>query len=290
MSIISIPGFSEPFSSISHLIAAGLSLIASFFLLYRGRGNNSRVIGLIIYSFCLVLLFSLSGVYHLLEKGYTANYVLKILDYSAIFTLISGTITPIHIILFRGLNRWLVLLIVWTLSITGLTLTAVFFKEIPEWLSLTFFLSLGWFGLFTIWSIYKVHNKSLMTYIIVGGLFYTLGAVIEFIRWPVLAEGIVGPHEIFHLFVVLGALFHWKLVYKIATYPISSRITIIVKEFPNNNFKASATSEHVFFEGSSLEEIKTKVMEWVESNFHKEMKPERVNFKYFKEENIILDK
>jgi channel protein (hemolysin III family) len=289
MDIISIPGFSEPFSSISHLLAALASLISTFILLYRGRGNISRIIGLLIYCFCLVLLFSLSGVYHLLEKGFQANYVLQILDYSAIFTLISGTITPIHVILFRGLNRWLVLTIVWTLAITGLTLTAIFFKEIPEWLSLTFFLGLGWFGLFTIWSIYKVHNKSLMTYIIVGGLFYTFGAVIEFVRWPVLVDGIVGPHEIFHLFVILGAYCHWKLVYRISTFPISSRITIIVKEFPNNIFKASATSEHIHFEGSSVEEIKSKVMDWIEQEFHHEMKPERVNFKYFKEENILVN-
>ena len=288
MTITPIPGFSEPFSSISHLLMAVIFLILSFYLVYKGRGNPGRVIGLLIYSFCLVFLFSMSGVYHLLEKGYTANYVLQILDYSAIYTLISGTITPIHTILFKGIHRWLILTVVWTLSITGLTLTAVFFQSIPEWLTLTFFLGLGWFGLFTVYSIYKVHNKALISYIVIGGLFYTIGASFEFFRWPILIDGIIGPHEVFHIFVILGALAHWKLVYRIASYPISSRVTIIVKEFPNNDFRASATSEHVEFQGSSIDDVKTQVMDWINKTFHKDMKPERVTFKYFKEENIQI--
>lgn len=231
----------------------------------------------------------MSGVYHLLEKGETASYVLQILDYSAIFTLIAGTITPIHLILFRGLHRWLVLFVVWTLAITGLTLTAVFFKDMPEWLTLSFFLILGWFGLFTIWGIYKVHSKKLMTNIILGGLFYTIGAVFEFLRWPVLIEGIIGPHEIFHVFVILGALSHWRLVYKIAKYPISKKITILVTEYPNNKFEAHATSEHKHFFGDSEESIKAQVLEWVEEKFHHEMKPEEVCFKYSRSEKINLN-
>ena len=288
MNIVAIPGFSEPFSSISHLLSAFGFFIASYFLIYRGRGNTSRVVGLVIYSFCLVFLFSMSGVYHLLEKGELASFVLQILDYSAIFTLIAGTITPIHIILFRGLHRWLVLCIVWTLAITGLTLTAVFFKDLPELVTLSFFLILGWFGLFTIWGIYKVHNRKLMVNIIIGGLFYTTGAVFEFFRWPILIEGIVGPHEIFHVFVVIGAIFHWKLIYKIAKYPISLKITINVIEYPNNQFIATANSEHKIFSGDSIESIKKQTLNWIDEKFHNDMKPKEILFNFNKSEKVII--
>lgn len=289
MIIYSIPGFSDPFSSISHLFMAVVFFILSFYLIFKGRGNTGRVIGLSIYCFCLIFLSCMSGVYHLLDKGYTARYVLQILDYSAIFTLIAGTITPIHLILFRGLNRWLVLFIVWSLAITGLTFTAVFFKSIPEWLSLSFFLGLGWFGLYTTYSIYKIHNRELVKYIVLGGAFYTIGAIIEFIRFPIIVSGIIGPHEIFHIFVFLGALSHWVLIYKIAGFPISKKIIILVKCFPDGKFEAKATSEHIYFFGTSKQEIKTRALEWVKKEFHDEMKPNLVTFKYFDEERIDVN-
>ena len=290
MAIIPIPGFSEPFNSISHITSAVVAFISTFFLIYRGRGNSRRVIGLLIYSFCLVFLLSMSGVYHILEKGFTANYVLKILDYTGIYALIAGTYTPIHLILFRGIYRWSVLLLVWFFSIVGITLTAIFFKDIPEWLSLIFFLSMGWIGLYSMWNIYRVHSKKLVIYLIVGGLAYSLGAIIEFIGWPILITGIIESHEIFHIFVIIGALIHWKLIYEIARYPISSKIKIIVKEFPGNIFYAEATSEHAFFKASSMTEIKELVLQWIDKEFHHDMTPNLVNFKYFKEENIILKK
>lgn len=286
--ITPIPGFSEPFSSISHLSGAVISFIATFFLIFRGRGNNGRVIGLVIYSFTLVFLLSMSGVYHLLQKGFTANYVLQILDHVGIYCLIAGTFTPIHLILFRGLHRWLILMIIWTLAITGLTLTAIYLHEIPEWLSLSFFLGLGWIGLFSMYNIYKIHSKKLVKYITFGGLAYTIGAVIEFINPPHLINNVIGPHEIFHVFVLIGAFYHWKLVYKISKFPISSKIIIMIREYPNNKFTAEATSEHAYFESDSQEDVKKQVMTWIENKFHNDMQPKLVNFKYFKEENIYL--
>ena len=230
----------------------------------------------------------MSGVYHLLEKGGAANYVLRILDYTGIYGLIAGTFTPVHLILFRGLHRWLILAIVWTLAITGLTLTAIFFDDIPHWLSLSFFLGLGWMGFLTFWFMYKLHSKKLVFYLISGGLFYTIGAICEFLNWPIIREGIVGAHEVFHIFVILGALMHWLLIYKIAKFPISSQINILVTEYPNNQFIAKALSEHLEFSANSLDELKNKVMSWVDQSYHQEMRPGHINFKYTKEEIINL--
>jgi len=290
MDIIAIPGFSEPFSSISHLGSAGLSLIAAFLLVYRGRGNSGRVLSLLIYSFSLIFLFSMSGVYHLLEKGNVASYVLQILDYAGIYTLIAGSFTPIHFILFRGLRRWPVILLVWTLGITGLTLTAIFFKSIPEWLNLTFFLSMGWIGLYTLWNIFRLHSKQHLKYLLAGALFYSVGAIIEFARWPIVIPGVIETHEVFHIFVMLGAYSHWRLIFDIAGKPISSKVTIIVREFSDESFRAQATSENAIFEAKTLDGIKHQVMAWVKSEFHQEMLPKLINYKYFKEENIHLEK
>jgi channel protein (hemolysin III family) len=288
MEMTSFAGFSDPFSSISHIASAVLALIGSFFLLNRGRGNTQRVIGLLIYTFCVIFLFSMSGVYHLLEQGSTSRYVLRVLDHTAIYIMIAGTITPIHLILFRGLNRHLVLTIVWVVSITAVILTAIFFEHIPEWFSLSFYLGLGHVGLFTIYKLYQFKAKHLANNLIFGGLAYTLGAVSEFVRWPVIINNVVGPHEVFHLFVMLGAYFHWCLIYKISKYPISSIITIVVKQYPNGLVKAYATSEHATFEGNSKEDIKKQVFEWIKKKFHNEMQPSKVFFEYRQEEEISL--
>ncbi|MDH5731356.1 MAG: hemolysin III family protein [Gammaproteobacteria bacterium] len=149
MNILSIPGFSEPMSSLTHLLAAVLALVGGYFLLRRGHGNSLRVFSLLLYTFALIFLFSMSGVYHLLDPEGGPRQVLQRLDHAAIWLLIAGTFTPIHMILFRGAWRWGVLLLVWFIAITGLILEIIFFKQIAEWLSLSFYLGLGWIGIAT---------------------------------------------------------------------------------------------------------------------------------------------
>jgi channel protein (hemolysin III family) len=125
-----IIGFADPVSSWSHLLAAGVSLIGTGVLWAKGRGNVARVASLTVFSFALVFLFSMSGVFHLLPRGTVARDVLQRLDHAGIWTLIAATFAPIHIILFRGHRRWLVLLIVWAAAITGLVLEIVFFEDV----------------------------------------------------------------------------------------------------------------------------------------------------------------
>ena len=101
-----LPGFHEPFSAISHLFGALLFLALGVPLLLRGRGSFARVFYLGVYTFSCVLLFSMSGVYHMMVRGGTAHRVIERLDHGAIFILIAGTFTPAHGILFRGWLRW----------------------------------------------------------------------------------------------------------------------------------------------------------------------------------------
>ncbi len=150
-----LPGFYHPFSSMSHLLGAVAFFIYGIFLLRRGRGSRSRLIFLGVYVFSGIFLFSMSAVYHMLEVKGTPWRVFERLDHCAIFVLIAGTFTPVHGILFRGLWRWLPLLFVWACAITGLTLKTIFFNEMPEWLGLTFYLSLGWIGALSGIALYK---------------------------------------------------------------------------------------------------------------------------------------
>ena len=147
--IYSIPGFSEPVSSLSHLFSAGLFLVLGMVLLHHGRGNRARLLSLGVFVFATVFMLAMSGVFHLLQPGGNGRAVLQRLDHASIFVLIAGTFTPIHIILFRGWRRWAVLTLIWLLTITGLTLTTIFFHDMDERLGLLFYLGLGWLGIIT---------------------------------------------------------------------------------------------------------------------------------------------
>ena len=98
-----------------------------------------RLAALSLYSFALIFLFSMSGVYHLLAQAGDARAVLQRLDHAAIWVLIAGTFTPIHVILFRGPWRWLILTTVWVIGLLGLIFEAIFFTSFPQWLITSLF-------------------------------------------------------------------------------------------------------------------------------------------------------
>jgi channel protein (hemolysin III family) len=214
--IYPIPGFSDPFSSLSHLLAAGVFAVLAVFLLRRGWGDWSRVACLGVYAFACVFLFSMSGVYHMLPRGSDGRAVLERLDHSAIFALIVSTFTAIQGMLFRGVARWLPILLMWAAAITGITLKAIFFHDVPEWLGLSLYLGLGWLGAFSTGVLYYRYGAHFIRLVFWGAAAYTLGGVLEFLGWPTVLPGIVGPHELFHLAVLVGTGCFWEFIYQLA--------------------------------------------------------------------------
>lgn len=214
--IYPVPGFSEPVSSLTHLLGASVFAVLTFFLIRRGRGNWVRMAFLGVYAFTCVLVLSLSGVYHLLALGGAGRAVLKRLDHGAIFALIAGTFTPVHGILFRGWARWAPLLLIWSAAVTGITLKMVFLGGFPEWLSLSLYLGLGWVGVVSGVVLWHRFGSAFVQPLVWGAVAYTVGAVLDFLRWPVLLPGVVGPHELFHGAVLTGVGFHWRFVSQFA--------------------------------------------------------------------------
>jgi channel protein (hemolysin III family) len=214
--MLSIPGFSDPVSSLTHLAGALVFAILGGFLITRGRGEASRVISLTVFVFSCVLLLSLSGVYHLLTPETAARGVLLRLDHAAIFVLIAGSFTPVHVILLRDRWQWHLLAWIWVAAIAGLTLKTVYFDSMPTWLGLLMYLGLGWLGLISTIALARRFGVRFVLPLVWGALAYTVGAVAEFLAWPVLVAGIVGPHEVFHLAVLAGVSFHWAFISRIA--------------------------------------------------------------------------
>jgi len=215
--MLSIPGFSDPVSSLTHLGGALVFAVLSAFLIARGRGEARRVVSLVVFAFSCVLLLSLSGVYHLLSPGTAGRSVLMRLDHAAIFVLIAGSFTPVHSILLRNRWHWHLLAWIWIAAIAGLVLKTVYFDATPQWLGLLMYLGLGWLGVISTVALARRYGVRFVLPLVWGALAYTLGALADFVGWPVIVAGVVGPHEVFHLGVIAGISFHWAFIRGIAS-------------------------------------------------------------------------
>lgn len=212
MNAESIPGFSDPFSSMSHLLGALVFLFLGVKLIFQTRGHTGYVFAVSIFVFSVVFLLSMSGVFHLLDHDTIGRAVLQRLDHAGIFGLIAGTFTPVHSILFKGFWRWGILFLIWALAITGMTLKSIFFHDMAEWLGLLFYLGLGWVGILSAYLTHRLHGFTIIKPLLYGAIAYTAGASLEFLRLPIVIPGVIGPHELFHIAVLLGIAWHWQFV------------------------------------------------------------------------------
>jgi channel protein (hemolysin III family) len=144
--VFPIPGFREPVSCLTHLLAVPVYAILGYYLVRRGRGNWGRTVSLATMAFSSVFLLSMSAVYHLLGPG-VGRYVMARLDVAGVFALIAGTVTPVHAILFSGFHRWAPLLLVWSAAATGITLRTVFSESLAPGVGTAIFLLMGWGGI-----------------------------------------------------------------------------------------------------------------------------------------------
>ena len=214
--LLPIPGFADPVSSLSHLLATVLFAFSSISLLRSARGHRGRLVALSIYAGSVVLLFSMSGVFHLLTHDTVARRVLQRLDHASIFVLIAGTFTAVHGILFRGWLRWGIIAFVWIVTATAIPLKTVFFEEMPEWLGLTLYLAFPWVGLLSGLLLWRRRGIRYIAAFVLGGIAYTAGAVLEFLRWPNPWPSVLHAHELFHFFAIAGAALHWRFCAAIA--------------------------------------------------------------------------
>ena len=139
--------------------------------------------------------------------------LLKKLDQAMIYLLIAATYTPICLIPLRGSWGWSLLGIIWGLAILGI-LMRLFWANFPEWFSVVSYLFMGWVIVIVSWPVIEALEIGAVAWIIAGGLSYTIGATIHAINKPNPYPGVLGSHEIFHFFVMLGSFSHFWVMYQ----------------------------------------------------------------------------
>jgi channel protein (hemolysin III family) len=120
------------------------------------------------------------------------------------------------VILLRDRWQWHLLAWIWIAAISGLTLKTVYFDATPPWLGLLMYLGLGWLGVISTVALARRFGVRFILPLVWGALAYTIGALVDFLDWPVLVAGVFGPHEVFHLAVLAGIAFHWAFIRGIA--------------------------------------------------------------------------
>jgi len=194
-----------------------VALVAGIVLIVLADGTAAKWASAVFMATSL-LLFGNSALYHRFDWGPRARAVLKRIDHANILLLIAGTYTPISVLALPPEKATLLLSLVWGGAVIGI-LFRVFWISAPRWLYVALYLLLGWAALMYIGDLFTA-NAVMMTLVLVGGLLYTVGAVVYALKRPNPWPGHFGFHEIFHVCTVLAFLCHWSAALIIALHPV----------------------------------------------------------------------
>ena len=213
---VPISGIREPFSSISHVVGACVFGLLAILLIHRGRGDRLRTISLAVMAYVSIQTLIISSIYHSLWPGPYREFMLR-MDVAGIFFVIAGCITPVHVILFSGPERWAPVAVAWIAAIGGAILRITYFDRLPSMAGIAIFLVFGWGGAVTAVVLWRRDGWKFIRIAVMGGLSYTAGAILLLLHRPMLINGVVGPHELWHLAVLAGLGMHWRFVFQFAT-------------------------------------------------------------------------
>lgn len=194
----------EIFNMVSHIVggAIGVAALVLCIIVSAVHRNGYGLAGSIVYGISMIVLYTMSSVYHGLRAG-TAKRVMQVLDHCTIYLLIAGTYTPILLSAMRPIDpvaSWVLLGIVWGLSAIAITLTAIDLKKYAVF-SMICYIGMGWCIVFKIPLLIQAVGWGGFWLILLGGVCYTVGAVLYG-----MGRTKKYMHSIFHLCVVAGSV------------------------------------------------------------------------------------
>ncbi|OLF07158.1 hemolysin III [Actinophytocola xinjiangensis] len=190
-------------------VATGAALIS----LAAATVSGTAALATSIYGATVLGLFGVSALYH--RRWWESLRVrawMKRLDHSMIFIFIAGTYTPFSLLAMPQPTGYIVLTIVWSGAAFGVGLKLLW-PHAPRWLGTPVYIALGWVAVFVLPELLANAGMAAFILILVGGLFYTLGAVFYATRWPDHWAHVFGHHEFFHAATVLAAISHYIAIW-----------------------------------------------------------------------------
>ncbi len=206
----------EPINGFTHLGGAIFSLVGLLALISKTILTSTSVVDLgavVIFGISMILLYCASATYHMVIASDKVIAFLRRIDHSMIFILIAGSYAPFCLIALKEDKGWILLTIIGIIAICGVLFKMIWFN-CPRWISTCIYVGMGWMSVFIIKPLLQSLSFEGILLLILGGLFYTVGALIYAIKPKSLKLKQLGFHEIFHIFILLGSACHFFCVFK----------------------------------------------------------------------------
>lgn len=195
----------EIFNMVTHIIGGGIGIavLVLAIVISAVHGNVPGILSGIVFGITMVVLYTMSAIYHGLSPNLTAKKVFQVLDHCTIFLLIAGTYTPITVCAILPVDAvlgWMILGFVWGTAIIGMILNAIDVRRYRVF-SMICYLIMGWCVIFSLSKILEIFSAPALGLLIGGGIAYTVGAI-----FYGAGKKKRYAHSVFHLFVVLGSV------------------------------------------------------------------------------------
>ena len=201
----------EIFNMVTHCVGGALGIVATVLcIIFAAKHHNAYgVVSSAIFGASMIILYTMSSIYHGLSPKLIAKKVFQILDHCSIFLLIAGTYTPFSLCTLREYDSatgWIIFGVVQAMAILGIVLNSIDIKKYKTF-SMICYLVMGWCILARINLLPRLLGTAGFTLLLAGGIVYTIGAILYGIgkkrKWM---------HSIFHIFIVMGSLLHFLCI------------------------------------------------------------------------------
>lgn len=195
----------EIFNMTSHIVGGALGIVALVLCVVFAavHGNGYGVVSGAIYGVTMIILYTMSSIYHGLNPKRKAKKVFQVLDHCSIYLLIAGSYTPFALCTLREYSTalgWTIFGVIWFVAILGIILNSIDIKKFRVF-SMICYLVMGWCIVFRINLLPELLGTAGFVLLLLGGLSYTIGAILYG-----LGKKHKYMHSVFHLFILLGSL------------------------------------------------------------------------------------
>ena len=206
----------EPGSAITHFIAMMMAVFAAVPLLVKAgvQSGQENFLAMAIFMGSMILLYGASATYHSVDLTGKSLRVFRKLDHMMIFVLIAGSYTPVCLIVLGGKLGYTLLALVWGIAAVGMIVKACWIT-CPKWFSSVIYIGMGWLCVLAFVPIFHSLPRAGFGWLLAGGIIYTIGGVIYALKLPIFngKHKNFGSHEVFHVFVMLGSVCHFVVMY-----------------------------------------------------------------------------
>lgn len=197
---------------VTHIVGGALGIVALVLCVIWASFHHNvyGVVSSSVFGFTMILLYTMSSIYHGLRPELTAKKVFQIIDHCSIFLLIAGTYTPIALCSLREQSTalgWVVFGVIWGMAVIGITFNSIDIKAFSK-LSMAGYIVMGWLVIFTIHRVARAIGVGGMVFLALGGISYTIGAVLYGV-----GKKKRYMHSVFHVFTVIGSLLHFFCIF-----------------------------------------------------------------------------